>query len=576
MIDLFEQHIERVEDMLLRGYLLERAADWIVEKTFLKREPYTFLDHEFQERIARDMAIEVVVRKCSQIGLSELSARLALAFCNTMPAFTTIYTLPTAHFAKTFAKTRFDPIIESSPDLAKRVNKELNSGEVKQFLDSFLYIKGTIGTTAAISVPADALFHDELDFSDDETVSNYESRLTHSKYKMKRKFSTPTVSGVGITKEFDTSRRHHLFVHCSHCAERFLPDYFKHVKIPGYDGDLRAISADNLWKVRWREAYLACPGCGKAPDLGPARREWVVENTDYTGDKHGYQISPFDAPKIVTASDLVRASTKYARFADFVNFNLGQPCEDLETSFSKEELLALFEPRPDTEKFEPYAHVMGIDVGLMCHIAVAGVGPEGKLDIVHLEKVPHTQLEARKVELQLQYRVRVTVMDSQPYYDLLVRLQGRDQNLWGAVFTATKGIEAIRPTDKEKDSETGQEKVRQVSLSRNQVLDLFMAFVRAHGLAARGQAAQLRDVFVEHLQDMKRVKQFNHDDELSFAWKKSASGNDHFHFTTMYAFVASRLLGTVSSVIILPFGMRTMAIKETVDARGKPTGDRVL
>lgn len=569
-MSLVEQHLDAVETALLRGYSLTRVAQWICDNTFLKGEHYSFEDHEFQETIARDMQVEVIVRKCSQIGLSELSVRIALAFCNTMPAFTTIYTLPTSTFARKFAKTRIDPVIMTSPKLSERVHKEMNSSEVKQFVDSFLYIGGTVGANAAISVPADALVHDEVDFSDEEVLSNYESRLTHSKFALKRKFSTPTVSGTGISHEFETSKRHWNFVKCCHCNEQFVPDYFKHVRIPDYDGDLRKINEDNLWQIRWREAYVECPGCGKEPDLGPAHREWVVENNEYQGDKNGYQIQPFDAPKIITPGQLVRRSTKYARYADFINFNLGLPAEDAETSFSKAELEDLFKDRLPEYRFSPYVAVMGIDVGLTCHIMVGGLGPEGRMDILHAERCEHTQLEQRKLELMLQYKVRTTVMDSQPYFDLLLRLQMRDQNLWGAVYSQSKNLDIMKAIDEEKDPETGKERRHQVDVNRNRALDALMMFTRGGGLAFRPGVEPLKDVVVAHLQDMKRVKGLNETDELLFQWKKSARGNDHFHHTLLYTFLAGRLVGAAQSIIILPFGVTSFKLKGAEGPRGKP------
>lgn len=566
-MSLVEQHLEAVETALLRGYSLTRVAEWITEHTFLKGDHYSYEDHEFQEVIARDLQLEVVVRKCSQIGLSELSARIGLAFCNTMPSFTTIYTLPTASFARKFAKTRIDPIIMTSPRLSQRVHKEMNSSEVKQFLDSFLYISGTVGANAAISVPADALMHDELDFSDEEVVSNYESRLTHSKFGLKRKFSTPTVPGTGISHEFETSKKHWNFVKCCHCNEQFLPDYFKHVRVPGFNGDLRKVTEENLWQIQWRDAYVECPGCGKEPDMGPAHREWVVENTEYVGDKHGYQVQPFDAPRIITPGDLIRRSTKYSRYADFINFALGLPAEDLETSFSEEELKGLFAERLPEFRFQPYAAVMGIDVGLTCHVMVGGMGPDGRMDILHAERCAHTDLEKRKLELTIQFGVRTTVMDSQPYFDLLLRLQARDRNLWGAVYSQSKNLDIMKAIDEEKDAETGKERRHQVDVNRNRALDALMMFVRGGGLAIRD--ATLKDVIIAHLKDMKRVKGLNETDELMFTWKKSARGQDHFHHALLYTFLAGRLVGAAQSIIILPFGVTSFAMKGQVDARGK-------
>lgn len=556
-MDIVDLHLSRVRSSLLSGYSLDNLPRWICDNTYIKGEPYSFTDHEFQERILSDPAPEKVVRKCSQIGLSETTVRAALGMVNSMPGFTAIYTLPTASFAEMFTKTRIDPVIETSPELLAKIDSETDSSKVKKFGSSFLYIRGTKGAAAPISVPADALIHDELDFSDLTVTSNYQSRLTHSKWKLKWKFSTPTVDGWGISHEFAESKRHWQFVTCTHCNESFVPDYFKNVRVPGYAGRMQEITAEIMWQIRWREAYVACPKCGEAADLSPENREWVVENNDYQGDTHGYQITPFDAPAIIRPRDLIAASLKYERQADFINFGLGLPAEDLETGLSEMELDAMFS---EAGRFMPYSHVMGIDVGMTCHLMVSGVGADGQMDVVHTETVNHTQLEKRKGELRGEFRVRATVMDSQPYYDLLVRLQGKDPNLWGALYTTSKSLEVFSLGDQEKDKEKGEERVRQVKINRNRGFDSLMAFMRSNGL--RFRTATHKDKVKAHLQDMKRVRDLTNDDELVFSWKKSATGNDHFHHALLYTYIASRLLGAASSSLILPFLAASVSIPD--------------
>jgi hypothetical protein len=333
--DLVQDHLGRLRTALLTGYTLRNRGAWLEKHTMLRGEPFSFRDHEFQQKIISLEVEEALIRKCSQIGLSELSIRDSLSMVNVMPGFTVIYTLPTAAFSKTFARTRVDPIIESSSYLKARVHHDVNNGEVKQFGDSFLYFRGTKGVTAAISVPADCLVHDEYDFSDLEVLSTYQSRLTHSPYKWKRKFSTPTINGYGISAEFDVAEQHWNLVKCSHCAFWFVPDYFLHVIVPGYDDELRKITAENLHLTRYREAQLHCPSAAWCPDLSPEHREWVMKNPDNNNGVVAVQVQPFDAPTIITCGDLIKASTTYERYADFINFNLGLPAEDKENSFSR-------------------------------------------------------------------------------------------------------------------------------------------------------------------------------------------------------------------------------------------------
>lgn len=560
------EHLTRVRAAVTRAHSLTTMADWICENTYLRGEPFTFLGHEFQETIARDPSRQKNIRKCAQVGLSELSGRTALALANVLESSTTIYTLPTADFAKTFVKTRIDPIISTSPALKMALNNTADNTQIKQFGTSFVYFKGTIGQSAAISVPADALIHDEVDFSDQTVMSSYESRTIHSPYKIKYKFSTPTVDGFGISSEFETSRRFVNFCKCAHCAHWFLPSYFSDVRIPGWKGeDKKEITKEKLQHLRWQEAYTACPACDKEVDLSPEHRAWVCENPTENHEASGYQVQPFDAPGVITASYLVEASTKYDRWVDFVNFGLGLPAQDKETALTKDDI-----DRCYVETLVPgfFAHVMGIDMGLTCHIVVAGIDATEKRMAVHTERVPLPQLEKRKKELQAHWRVGLTVMDSQPYADTLMRLQRLDQNLYGAVYVTSKdlAVYGVKKTeekedalDGEKKAGAGEERERQVNINRNKAFDALMDSVRIGNWLFR--ADENRELMTKHLTDMKRIKDFTREKEISYVWQKSTKGEDHFHHALLYAEIAARMRGISASSLILPVFLGKFPVK---------------
>jgi hypothetical protein len=544
---VYAEHLARLKAAILHGHTLDSVADWIVGNTTLRGAPFSFKDHEYQLQILKDRSREKVVRKCSQIGISELAARASLAIVSILDSSTLIYTLPTANFAKTFAKTLIDPVVRTSKTLSSSVNSTADNTEIKQFGNSFLYIKGTVGTGAAISVPADGVINDEVDFSDAEVMSNYQSRLTHSPHKLKWKFSTPTVEGYGISAEFAASRRHFNFVKCSCCGHQFLPDYFKHVRVPEFYGSMRDINKDNVHRLRHKEAYVECPKCKGRPSLQPEYREWVVENPGDHYEAAGYQIQPFDAPNIITCSDLIISSTKYKRYVDFENFALGQPAEDKESTLTRDEIEACFVTGVESGF---WSHVMGVDMGMVCHIMIAGVDHLGQMLVVKTEKVPLARLQTRMAELKAQYRVNLTVMDSQPYTETLMALQRHDQNLYGAVYVTSKDLRAFAVKKEEEDKELAELEIRQVNVNRNRAFDSLMASVR------QGQLAIVEDVnkpdIITHLQDMKRVKDFTSDKEVSYVWRKSASGDDHFHHALLYTWVAAQLRGVSGGVIVLP------------------------
>ena len=178
---LFATHLQRLQIGASQATALDEISRWISDNTYIGGKPYSYLNHEYQKRILDSTAREIVIRKCSQVGISEMSIRRSLAMCGMIRNFVTIYTLPTATFAATIAKTRVNPVINESPYL-KEVCTGVDSVEVKQFGNSFLYLKGAASSNAPISIPADCLVHDELDFSDPEVISQYQSRLTHSPY----------------------------------------------------------------------------------------------------------------------------------------------------------------------------------------------------------------------------------------------------------------------------------------------------------------------------------------------------------------------------------------------------------
>lgn len=552
MNPIAQDHFDRVSVTALSKDSLRTLADWITRNTFIGGEPYSYLDHEYQQVILSDQSQEVNVRKCSQVGVSEATARLSLAAARVMQPFTTIYTLPTAKFAATFAATRVDPVIDSSKSLREMLTSSNN--EVKQIGDSFIYFKGAASTNAPISIPADLLIHDEYDFCDLEVLTQYTSRLTHSRHKLIRRFSTPTLPNYGVDKEFRQSRRHFNMCRCNHCNHYFVPDYYAHVKIPGYDGLLSDINKPMLARIRWREARLLCPKCGKVPSLQIQHRSYVCENPGEALVGAGYQVSPFDAPNIVTAADLVKASTDYKRTQDFVNFGLGLPMEDKEATFTVDDFDRVFTL---VNEAGSYCRVMGIDVGATYHFLVGEVGIDGRIHIIHVERVAMGEARRRYHELRVRYRVLCTVIDSAPHAETVMALQNQDSNLFASVYVRNKTLLTHRVVDDDADRDEGKEFVRQVNVNRSRAFDAYMEFVRQGHLTIALQACQgeegidMQDLLIKHHMSQKRVRQYeNESGELSYTWQKT-DGEDHFHHAALYLYIASRIRG-VSSPLEAP------------------------
>lgn len=554
----FLYHVERVRAATSRKFTMTMLPEWISKHTKILGRAYSFKDHEYQEVILRDQAQEVVVRKCSQVGLSEMSARMALALSNVIDGYTVIYTLPTATFAAQFVQARVDPVIQSSDYLSNAIDKNQDNTSVKRFGHSFTHFKGAASSNAPISVPADHLIHDEVDFSSPEVLSQYQSRLTHSRYKRKTKLSTPTFPDYGIDYEFQRSKRKFNMVKCNHCAQWFLPDYYEHVRVPGSPGlDLRAITKVNLHKFRYQDAYVACPYCGLDASLQHEHRQWVVENSEDNFLASGYQVSPFDAPNIITASYLIQASTQYKKRSDFDNFNLGIPADDKESTLGKEELQNAIIDAADGS----FAYVMGLDMGLECHCVIAKVDGFQQMIICHTEVIPLATVVVRRKELARQFRVRMTVVDSQPYTETVLRMQASDPNLFGAIYAnAPKRLDLYWLKEEEEDRSLGMNELRQVNINRNRALDNVMDSIRSGELVKEHDDND--ELWVKHLRDMKRVKQYDDSNEMFYAWVKSSAAEDHFHHATLYAKTAAQIMGRSRNVIVIPMGIRRFEVEE--------------
>lgn len=544
----FDDHLERLKSTLQPAHTTKSVADWITTHTYLDGEPFSFKDHEYQHRILQSEAPLLVVQKCSQVGITELIIRRTLALMDIMRSFSVIYTMPTAGFAATAVKTRFDPVVQSSPRLSQLIHTTTDNTEIKRFADNFLYIKGTYGNNQAISVPADMIVHDEFDFSDAQVMSNFQSRLKHSKYKWKALFSTPTVANYGINAEFNSTKRHYNFTKCDHCGHWFVPSYFDHVRIPDFSGVLKQITKENIHQHAWQDAKLHCPKCDSVPNLQVENRIWVCENPDENHEGEGFQVSPFDAPNVVTIPSLILSSTKYDRITDFINFDLGLPATDAESSLQDADIDQMFE-KHDQIAPNTTACVIGVDMGVTCHIVVAKVGASTGLHIIDLSTAHYTDLEKHLDTLVRQYRPASIVMDSQPYTDTVHRLQQRHHNLYGSVYVQNKDLEMYKLKDRENNAEKGLLDVRQVNVNRDYAFDCLMTEIRAGKVTCvkNDQHHKLR----VHLKDMKRIMVQRTYGQV-FAWRKSKEGSDHYHHALLYALIAKELTHTPHTRLIVP------------------------
>lgn len=196
---------------------------WIQEHN-LKTEkgiPLDFKQHHFLFEPYSDFSPEQVIMKAAQIGFSVLAINKTFWVAK-KKGLDIIYTMPTDSDVQVFVSGKVNRIIANN-EILREYTKDKDTVEQKKVGKSMIYFRGTFTKRAAISVTSDLNIHDEEDFSDQEIISDYDSRLQHSSYKWNWHFGHPSTLGVGVSKYWDKSDQKHWFVVCPHCSkEQYL------------------------------------------------------------------------------------------------------------------------------------------------------------------------------------------------------------------------------------------------------------------------------------------------------------------------------------------------------------------
>lgn len=533
-------HLSRVKDGARDTYHLHNLSEWAQKNLYLDGKLLNMQGkYSFQTRMLDDTARVINTLKPAQIGATISTIAYFLSALATQPKLNTIYALPSASDASKLTTTKVNPLIYGSPALKRLLNPNVDSVELKQFGNNFLFTRGSKSETAALSISADLLVVDELDRCDEAVTTQFRSRLQASDLKLIRQFSTPTIDGVGISKAAQTSKRFRSMATCSCCGYKWLPTYHNDIRIPGYTGELRDITKFSIKDIEWQKAHWHCPHCGRDPKLTMKSIEWVCENPGDNFEANTFYLTPASCNEVLLPDYLVRTSTEFTLRSEWMNQVLGEAAEE-----SNEQLIAadLDAAATDASLDSTEVHYMGIDAGLLCAIVIGRMTQAGELLIVHKEMCPVNNLVARRNELISKYRIVVTVMDSMPYTPLVADMCAYDPNMYACLFVTSKSPELFTVKEKEEKPEDGTMNLRLVKVSRDRGLDEVMVLYKERKVVVHKGAEFER--FKAHALSMKRTKVFRND-ELVYTWQKTDEGNDHMHFASLYLLIACRLRGGV-------------------------------
>lgn len=524
-------------------------SQWVVENFKHPRNDrltWCWDDHEYQIDIIDEESSDKCVKKCAQVGLSELSIRESLSFCAMHDYRKMAYVLPTSKFSSEFSSTRFDPAIESCDYIKSVLSKDVDNTGVKKIGTSFLVMRGTSGTTSAISIDLDAIITDEIDFCNQDVLGSFASRLQHSDLKITSDFSTPTVPDYGISALFDISSQGRYMVKHSKCGKWVAPTFYNDVIIPGFDRPLTEYTKEDRFHPGVQDAHMLCPHCrgviAWSDFVDAGRRQWVHMYSDR--HKKGYHVMPWDVPKYNELQDVLFSIHKYKLHSDWVNFRLGLDHSSAENSFLKEVILRNTSGQGCSLKSvvgAGYQRVfIGADLGKTSWIVI-GIGTDKGLRVVCSESVkvsdlPEQNLGKYLVQLMRQLVGVRSIVDAAPNYETALYMAANlyDKQAYGAYYGGSKTniLDIYNFNDKEGI----------VNIDRNGSFDDLSKAVNSGTVTfceptefVIDKEGNKESVLVKHLCSMKKVKEMTSKGSVA-TWKNT--GPDHFSHALNYCYAA--------------------------------------
>lgn len=467
---------------------------WVTERGIVneKGEPFDFVDRPFLLDILTDFTPDIVCTACAQVGKS-ITFSIKTLFATKHLHLNCIYTFPTDSDVSEFVKSKMNKIIQSNPDEFKDIDGD--SIEMKEINKRFIYFKGTVSKTAAISTTADLLIHDELSRSDQNAVTTMKSRTKASQYKGRWLFSNPGVERDELDQAWLKSDQKEWVIICPHCNDEHFMTFPESVDIE-------------------KKCYI-CKEC-KQPIVDDVRRagKWVAQ---MPGRKiSGYHISHLMCCWI-SAEEVIEDSLGDPEY--FNNFVLGKSYSPGDLSVSKTTILDLWTPKSLTTG----NIFIGIDVGNIKHYTIRsekGILKVGRFtnwseldDIIALWKPTAGVIDAMPDNTAARHYV-----DTYPWMKMSF-FQENTANPQTIVWWG-------------EDDKSGI-----VYSHRDRILDQMLTDM----IVAKWLIGVVPDkdfqLFIKHFETLRRTKVTNNKGIERYVWD-STTGEDHFVFCTLYAYLA--------------------------------------
>lgn len=496
-------------------------GEWMCLNTTLNKRPFSFERYPFQEQIANDMHPDLDCIKPSQVGLTEIQIRKALAILMRTPNTSLIYTMPNDKMFKRVSKARIQPLVDYDKAFKESSSRDKNSMGMMKIGSSWLYVTGAAEADAT-SINADFVFNDEIDLTSEDMLALFNSRLQGSDYRVNQRFSTPTYEGFGVDKGFAASDQHEYMLKCSGCNHWQVPLFNRtFVRADGIPDDLEdLIHLDvrmlDSGKLKLDTARVYCEKCGRTLNLADYdRREWVAK---YPSRVHhrGYRVRPFSTHRL-DPRYVITQLFKYKRkdnLKGFHNTVLGEPYTNKDAKLNKSQMELVMKGAEVPRVDQSGGYWVGIDMGLTCHIVIADAASLDKATVVRFLTCSVDELPGTVKRLDEEYRFKGGGIDRYPYTPTS-----------NAIRDMTGG--RIMPVEYHKGKEISPVKdalglITHMQANRTLMLDYVAGGIRKANWVLYGYGHQ-ETMIIDHFTDMVREEP----EEGQAVWVK-LNGNDHY------------------------------------------------
>lgn len=377
---------EQIDAYLKKEY----PSWWAMKYKKIKNKKLTFTsktnpfaNRPWQEEILNDKHPNKIVQKSRQVGMSELAVTEVLWFADMHKNVNIMYTFPTEKLMQDFSKSRVDPVIKASEYLSSKIDRGVDSVTTKALQGSYFFMRTSGDGSQGEGADIDMYCADEYDRMKPGVELAFTESLSSSKYGLMRRWSTPTLPGMGINKLYDESDQKTYLHKCQACGQwqEITEESIKQVK-DGIDPVTKEIAPGTF--------LFVCKKCNKELDRW-AKGEWVAKRPSVK-DIRGYYISQLNQTYI-SADEIMKKQNSYAFKQLFYNYVIGRPYQNVGLQVTEADVRNhVIMAKEELNRSDNFvAYVAGIDWGEPSWVLVIGIRPNNALQVVAARKFQRSE-----------------------------------------------------------------------------------------------------------------------------------------------------------------------------------------